>query len=459
MGGRRTSIARTITSAPASGTLVRELGLGDSISIIMGIMIGSGIFLMAGSIARELNSLAAVLAVWMLGGLMSLAGALSLGELGAAFPAAGGLYVYLAEAYGPAVGFIYGWSSISLIYAGSIATMAAAIGFYTAPLLGLNHWEQKLLQALSIAFFALVNSLGVSAGKHIQNALTALKVVGLASMVAVLYWRGSARLLRTDLLPSGHALEITSFGAALVAVLWAYDGWHVVSFAAGEIRNPGRTLPRALLIGTLVTTAIYLLANAAYYAVLSPDAIRATDRVAAAAVQSALGPRAELLISILIIVSIAGALNGVVLGAPRINLAMARDGLFFRQFAHISRRGHAPVVATLALGAWAILFTLVGSFRELFTSYVFTSWIFYGLSVAAVILLRSRRPQLQRPYRCPLYPATPIFFVVASMGVIAATFVTSFWQAILGVALILMGWPLYFVFRYLERDRSEPLEP
>ncbi|MGB9148239.1 MAG: amino acid permease [Acidobacteriaceae bacterium] len=428
--------------------------MSDSISIVMGIMIGSGIFLMAGSIARQLSSLAAVIAVWAVGGLMSLAGALSLGELGAAFPAAGGLYVYLTEAYGPALGFIYGWSSISLIYAGSIATMAAAVGFYTAPLLGLNLWEQKLLQVLCIVFFVVVNSLGVAAGKRVQNALTTLKVAGLALMVAVLYWKGSSTLLHADLFTPGHSLQLASFGAALVAVLWAYDGWHIVSFAAGEIRDPGRTLPRALLIGTAVTTGIYLLANTAYYAVLPPAAIRATDRVAAAAVQQAMGGRAQLLISILIIVSITGALNGVVLGAPRVNLAMARDGLFFRQFARISRRTHAPVVATVALGAWAILFTLIGSFRELFTSYVFTSWIFYGLSVAAVILLRRRRPGLLRPYRCPLYPVTPVFFVIASLGVVVATFVTSFRQAVLGVALILVGWPLYFLFRYLERERS-----
>ncbi len=423
----------------------------------MGIMIGSGIFLMAGSIARQLSSLAAVIAVWTVGGLMSLAGALSLGELGAAFPAAGGLYVYLTEAYGPALGFIYGWSSISLIYAGSIATMAAAVGFYTAPLLGLNPWEQKLLQVLCIVFFVVVNSLGVAAGKRVQNALTALKVAGLALMVAALYWKGSAALLRSDIFTPGHSLPLASFGAALVAVLWAYDGWHVVSFAAGEIRDPGRTLPRALFIGTAVTTCIYLLANIAYYAVLSPSAIRATDRVAALAVQQVMGGRAQLLISILIIVSITGALNGVVLGAPRVNLAMARDGLFFRQFARISRRTHAPVVATVALGAWAILFTLIGSFRELFTSYVFTSWIFYGLSVAAVVLLRRRRPGLPRPYRCPLYPATPVFFVIASLGVVVATFVTSFRQAILGVGLILVGWPLYLFFRYLERHSSPTL--
>lgn len=433
--------------------LVRQLGLGDSVSLVMGIMIGSGIFLMAGSVAHDVHSIAAVIALWTLGGLMSLAGALSLSELGAAFPAAGGLYVYLAEAYGPVAGFIYGWASVSLIHAGSIATMAAAIGFYSAPLLGLPPLQQKLLQVGCIAFFTVVNSIGVTTGKRVQNMLTVLKVSGLVLMVIALYANGSTHLVTSNFLTPGHGLQVTSLGIALVAVLWAYDGWHVVSFTAGEIRDPGRTLPRALWIGTLATTAIYLVTNVAYYAVLSPTAIRATDRVAAAAVQQVLGPRAGLLISILIIVSILGAINGVVLGAPRVNLAMARDGLFFRQFAYINRRSHAPVVAVVAQGAWAILFTLIGTFRELFTSYVFTSWIFYGLSVAAVILLRRRRPDLDRPYRCPGYPFTPIFFIAASLGIVVTTFVTNLRQALLGVGLIMVGLPLYFVFRYLERDR------
>ncbi len=454
-------IDRTGQPEQAPGSLVRRLGLGDSISIIMGIMIGSGIFLMAGSIAREVTSIAGVIGIWALGGLMSLAGALSLSELGAAFPSAGGLYVYLEQAYGRVVGFIYGWSALTLINAGSIATMAAAIGFYTAPLLHLNHLEEKLVQVLAIAVFTAVNSLGISAGKRVQNTLTVLKVCGLAVMVVVLYVKGSAAQLSGHMLVTGHAgRHLASIGVALVAVLWAYDGWHVISFAAGEIRDPGRTLPRALLIGVLLTTGIYLVANVAYYAVLSPAAIRGTDRVAALSIERVLGPEGSVLISILIIVSILGAINGVILGAPRVSLAMARDGLFFRQFARVSRKTHAPVIATAAQGAWAILFTLIGSFQELFTSYVFTSWIFYGLCVAAVMLLRRRRPEMHRPYRCPLYPVTPIFFLTASLGIVITNFVVNFQQAMAGIGLILLGLPVYFIFRYLERrhppDSTEP---
>jgi APA family basic amino acid/polyamine antiporter len=448
-------IKKQLTSTHESGTLVRQLGLGDSISLVMGIMIGSGIFLMAGSIAREVDSIAVVIAVWTLGGILSIAGALSLSELGAAFPAAGGLYVYMVEAYGPVAGFVYGWSAVTLIHAGSIATMAAAVGFYSAPLLGLSYHQQKLLQVLSIVGFTAVNCFGLSMGKRIQNTLTAIKVMGIVLIIVVLYAKGSAAMLRGNLLLGGSShTRLSSFGLALIAVLWAYDGWHFVSFTAGEIRNPSRTLPRSLLLGTLLTTAIYLLLNVAYYAVLTPASIRGTDRVAAIAIQHVFGPRAAVFMSILIVVSILGAMNGVILGAPRVNFAMARDGLFFRQFGSLNRRTHAPVVATVAQGAWAILFTLIGSFQQLFTSYVFTSWIFYGLCVAGLIVLRRRRPELNRPYRCPLYPITPIFFVAASIGIVATTFVSNFRQATLGVGLMLLGLPFYALFRFMERGRT-----
>jgi APA family basic amino acid/polyamine antiporter len=224
------------------------------------------------------------------------------------------------------------------------------------------------------------------------------------------------------------------------------------------VKDPSRTLPRGLLIGTAATFAIYLLVNVAYYAVLPQSAIRGTHRVAAAAVAAAFGPGAAALVSVLIVVSILGAMNGIVLGAPRVNWAMARDGLFFRSFARIHPRFHTPVVATVAQGAWAAVFTLVGTFQQLFTSYVFTSWIFYGLAVAGVLILRAREPELPRPYRCPLYPLTPIFFVAATVGIVASTFAASPGQALLGTALIALGVPLFFVFRAVEQRRPTPGE-
>jgi APA family basic amino acid/polyamine antiporter len=428
--------------------LVRGLGLWDSVSLIMGIMIGSGIFMMAGSIALRLDSLASVAAVWAFGGVLSLSGAVALSELGAALPRAGGLYVYLVTAYGPATGFVYGWSAMALIHAGSIATLAAALGLYASPLLGLSPAGQKILQVACIVAFVAVNCVGLRFGKWVQNLLTSAKVAGLGLMTAFLYANGNLSMLRSEFArSSATGFSWNGFGIALLAVLWAYDGWHTVSFTAGEVKNPSRTLPAALLMGTVLTAAIYVLANVAYYAALPVDLIRGTSRVAALAVERAAGPAAAMFITVLITVSILGAMNGIILSTPRVNWAMAHDGVFFRSFASIHPRLHTPVVATIAQGAFAVVFTLVGSFQQLFTSYVFTSWIFYGLAVAAVVVLRRRRPDLPRPYRCPWYPLPVIFFLAATSGIVVSTFVANFWQAVLGVALILTGLPLYAIFR------------
>jgi APA family basic amino acid/polyamine antiporter len=281
----------------------------------MGIMVGSGIFLMAGAIAMQLESVLAVSAVWVFGGLLSLSGAVALSELGAALPDAGGLYVYLTRAYGRGVGFVYGWSVMALIHAGGLATLAAAIGLYLGPILGLSHPARKALQLGCLAVFVVINCLGVAVGKWTQNLLTVAKVAGIVVMTAVLYVHGSATLLERHWAPSGGGVPLVGFGVALVAVLWAYDGWHFVSFAAGEVKDPARTIPRSLAIGTALTLVIYLVVNVAYYVVLAPAQIRVTNRVAADAVQSAVGHGAALLISLLITVSILGTINGIMLGA------------------------------------------------------------------------------------------------------------------------------------------------
>lgn len=441
------------TAKPAA-SLARELGLADSISLIMGIMVGSGIFLMAGSVALQLNSLAAVVAVWALGGVLSICGAVSLSELGAMYPAAGGLYVYLREAYGDCVAFVYGWSAMALIHAGSIATLAAGVGLYAAPMLGLSTLQRKVLQVACIAAFTIINCFRLGVGKWVQNVLTVAKLGGLVAMVVLLYWRGNTHLLQQAWMPADASFRWVPFGVALTAVLWAFDGWHFVSFAAGEVKQPEKTLPRALILGASLTFVLYMVVNLSYYAVLPVPSIAGNNRVAASAVEFVYGAGASTTIAALIILSMLGAMNGIVLGAPRINWAMAKDGLFFRSFARVHPSFRTPVVAMLAQGAWAIVFTLSGSFQELFTSYVFTSWIFYGLCVAGVIVLRRRNPHAARPYRVPLYPWTPIFFLVATCGIVLGTFLANFHQAALGVGLIALGLPLYFCFRWLERNRT-----
>src|SRR6202050_205766 len=437
----------TMGPPPGSKTLLRELSLRDATAIVAGTVIGSGIFLVPSSVANQLPSFAAVLLVWVIGGLLSLFGALALGELGAAFPGAGGLYVYLRHAYGKPIGFLYGWGLLTLIHSGSIATLAVAFRIYLAQIFPLTSVQQKSAGIICILALTAVNCFGVRSGKGVQNLLTLAKFGGLALMVGILFLRGHAGLLAASFFPSTPlALQPVHFGIALVAVLWAYEGWHVVSFTASEFKHAQRDLPRGLFYGTLLVAITYLLTNVAYYSVLTPRQIQNTDRVAATAGSSVLGTTAALFVSVLILISIIGATNGMMLTGPRVYYAMAKEGLFFRSFGTLTPRSRAPLFAILIQGAWAACLTLLGTFQELFTYVIFTAWIFYGLAVAAVIVMRIRGPDLPRPVLAPGYPWLPVFFVLAALGITLSAVISSPLHALYGIGLILSGLPIYVLF-------------
>lgn len=440
--------------------LLRELGLRDAVAIVAGTIIGSGIFLVPGNIAGELSSFSAVILVWFVGGLLSLFGALALGELGAAFPKAGGLYVYLRNAYGKSIGFLYGWALLALIHSGSIATLAVAFRIYLAQILPLTATQQKMAGVLCVLVLTGVNCFGVKSGKNVHNLLTIAKYLGLAIMLALLFYGGHLPLLRASLWPrNGFSFAPRSFGIALIAVLWAYEGWHVLSFMTGEIKHSQRDLPRGLFYGTLIVAATYLLANVAYYSVLTNAQVQHTQRVAAVAVHMATGnAAAAAFISCLILVSIIGATNGMILTGPRVYYAMAEEGLFFPIFGRISARFRAPVFAIIVQGLWAAGLTLLGSFQELFTYVVFVGWIFYGLAVAGVIVLRIRRPGLERPFRVPGYPWLPALFTIAALGITVSAVLSAPMHALFGAVLVLSGLPLYalFVTRLKTRTDAAP---
>jgi basic amino acid/polyamine antiporter, APA family len=432
---------------PIAETLLRDLNLRDATAIVAGTVIGSGIFLVPNSVANELPSFAAVLLVWVVGGLLSLFGALALGELGAAFPGAGGLYVYLRHAYGKPIAFLYGWGLLTLIHSGSIATLAVAFRMYLAQIFPLTTLQQKGAGITCILVLTAVNCFGVRSGKEVQNLLTIAKFGGLALMIGILFFRGHAGLLKASFLPSSHfALQPVHFGIALVAVLWAYEGWHVVSFTAGEFKHAQRDLPRGLVYGTLLVALTYLVTNLAYYSILTSRQIQATDRVAATAVSSALGTGAAIFVSVLILVSIIGATNGMILTGPRVYYAMAEEKLFFRPFRKLASQSRAPVFAILIQGIWAACLTLLGTFQELFTYVIFTAWIFYGLAVAAVIVMRIRRPDIPRPFLAPGYPWLPALFTLAALGITLGAIISSPLHALFGVVLILSGLPVYAIF-------------
>lgn len=449
---------QTDSAAPASeprpAALIRQLGILDSTSLVTGVIIGSGIFLVPGSIARQLPAFSSVIAVWIVGGFLSVLGGLALAELGASIPRAGGLYVYIERAYGRPAGFIYGWMGLAIVNSGSVATMAVGVGSYVASIAHLSLVQQKVFQVCVLAVFTAINCFGVKAGKWVQNTLSLIKLGGLLVMTIVLLLHGNRANLAAHFWPSAGQFNVAAFGIALIAVLWAYDGWHTLSFAAGEVKDPTRTIPASLMLGTLACLVVYVLANVAYYSVLTRDAIRASDRVAAVAITTAAGNGAGMVLTVLISISILGAINGSIFSTPRATMAMANDGLFFGIFGRVSPRYHTPVVALIAHGIWAAVLTLLGTFQELFTAVIFTAWIFYGLSVLGVIVLRVREPELARPYKCPGYPFAPLLFVLATLWIVGNTIVTDFKHALYGIALMALGIPLYLLFRGFENARG-----
>jgi basic amino acid/polyamine antiporter, APA family len=445
---------------PTRVTLLRGIRVGDGVALVVGGIIGSGIFLVPSEVSQRLESFGAVLLVWVAGGLLSLAGALSLGELGAAMPKTGGLYVYLREAYGRPLAFLYGWALFTIIHTGTIAALGAALGLYAAQLIELGPVGQKAVGVGSIALLTWVNCMGLGPGKWVQNIFTLAKVAGLGLVIVLLLTRGRPiELLTTDLLPAeGFSFALVPFGLALVAVLWAYEGWHTITFSAGEFKNPERDLPRSLFLGTLTIVIIYALTNWAYYAVLSGPEVATSPTVAATAMSLTWGEWAGAFVSLLILVSIFGANNATILLGPRLFYAMAREGLFFPAVARVHSRYRVPVVSIVLQGIWASLLVISGEFLELISSVVFTHWIFYALAVGGVIILRRKQPNLPRPYKLPGYPVLPLLFVLGAALLTVNVFFEFNWKQLIGFGIVLAGIPAYFLFKRYGRPAADFVE-
>jgi len=445
--------------------LRRVLGVWSAAAIVIGTVIGSAIFLVPNDMVKSVGSPAMVFAVWIFGGMLTLFGALSYAELSAALPEAGGEYVYLREAYGPLWGFLFGWTQMWVAKSGSIATLATGFFIYLSnfrPELG-NVWvvvplplgesgqplEIRYGQILAmgvIAVLAFLNYFGVKVGGDVQVAVTAIKVGLIAAIIVIglSTGHGSVGNFQTSIPAAGG---ITGFFAALVAALWAYDGWNNVSMVASEVRDPQRNLPRALIVGTLAVVAIYLLANLAYFYVLPADAVAASDRVAAETMRRILGSPGAAGVSIAAMISIFAALNGSILSGSRVPFAMARDGLFFRRIRFVHPQHRTPSVSILALSAWGALLVLSGRYQQLYTYVIFASVILYGMATAAVIVLRIKRPDMPRPYRTLGYPVVPIVFVLGIACLVVSTLLKSPRESLMGLGLISLGLPFYFYWK------------
>jgi basic amino acid/polyamine antiporter, APA family len=435
---------RTTATIDAASDLPRKLGLFDSLSIVIGITIGGGIFLVPNLVARELQSASAILGVWIFAGVISFFGALACAELGTAIPSTGGQYVYLREAYGPLIGFLCGWSMFVVARTAQVAWLAVTLVLYISYFTPLSSNESKLLGIAAIAVLTAINYRGVKTGALVQNIFTLAKVAGLLVIIAAAFlWRGH----KPQFSASTHAgFSIGSFGVALIACVLAYDGWVQLSFVAGEIRNPKRNVLLALAFGSAACIAIYLLANLAYLRVLTIPETAASSHVGATLAERVMGARGGTFVSLIIMVSIIGTLNGCFLTSPRVYFAQARDGLFFRKFGEIQSRYETPGFAILAQGGWAIVLLLSGSYETLLDYAMFALWLSYGLMVAGVIVLRRTQPDLPRPYRMWGYPVTPILFLVITAWFLVNMLFTRPVPSLAGLLLIATGIPVYFVW-------------
>ncbi len=451
--------------------LKRELGIWAAMAIVIGTVIGSGLFRVPQTMVQSVGTGGYVMLVFVVGGLLSLAGALSYAELGAAMPGAGGEYVYLTEAYGPVWGFLYGWTQMWVAKSGSIATLATAFFeymatfrpdlekvFYTIPLPIGEHGAPlplkygQILAMVLILFLGLINYFGVKAGGGVQVVMTAIKVgaIGVVIVAGLMYRNAGTATAhaQTPLAP----LTAAGFFAALVAALWAYDGWNNVSMVASEVKHPQRYLPLALIGGTLAVMVLYLLANTAYFHVLSAAEVGANKRVAAAMMQRVFGGWGASAVSVAVMISIFAALNGSILSGSRVPYALARDGIFFRSFATVHPRFATPSVSILGLSLWAAVLVFSGRYDQLYNYVIFASWLLYGMTTAAVIVLRRTRPDLQRPYRTLGYPAVPLLFVGAAVLLEVFTLKNSPRESVAGIVLILLGLPFYFYWKRRNRD-------
>ena len=434
--------------------LRRELGLAAAASIVVGTVIGSGIFLVPKAMVLQVGTPTLVFLVWICGGLLSLAGALTYAELSAMLPEAGGEYVYLRTAYGPFWGFLYAWTQTWVAKSGSIATLATGFFYYLAnfrpeleQILYRNEWiEIRIGQLLAIGVIlalGVLNYFGVKAGGGVQIVVTVLKVALIAAIILLGVFGGhlsQANYGTKTAAPGGFA----GFFAALVAALWAYDGWNNVSMVSSEIKEPQRNLPLALIYGTLGVVVIYLLTNVAYFGVLTAAEVGGSDRVAAEMMRRVWGQQGASAVSIAAMISIFAALNGSILSGARVPYAAARDGLFFSAFRRVHPQHATPSFAILALSLWASLLVLSGRYEQLLTLVIFPSWILYGMATAAVIVLRRKRPDLPRPYRTVGYPIMPALFVLVALVLLGTTLVNFPRESGLGLLIIVAGFPFYW---------------
>jgi len=485
-------------SAHGHKEFVKAITLTDATMLVAGSMIGSGIFIVSADISRTLGSPGWLLIAWILTGIITVLGALAFGELAAMYPRAGGMYVFLRESMGPIMGFLYGWTLFIVIQTGTIAAVAVGFGKFLGvlfPSVTADRWMfsydyvsrgstiefglswQRVAALVSIWVLTWINLRGVKEGKWVQTVLTFIKTAALAALVllaltigrnadAIAANFGAGKLFAGT--PDFGALFVVTFGSALVGSLFSADSWHSPTFAAAEVQNPERNLPKALLMGTGLVTLLYVLANVSYLMVLPIHGVvdgatvmargidHATqDRVATAVMESMFGANGSVIMAIAILISTFGCNNGLILSGARVYYAMARDGLFFKKAAELSEHG-VPSYALVVQSVWTSLLCLTGTYNQLLDYVIFAALIFYALTTIGLFLLRWQRPDERRPYRAVGYPVLPALYILAAAGVAVTLLVADKTrvQALSGLVIVLLGIPVYYIWHARDQRKA-----
>ncbi len=443
-------------------SLIRGLTLTDGIAIVIGTIIGTGVFLKTATMAQLVGSPGYVLLAWVVGGLLSLTGALAYAELGSIMPDAGGEYIYLKEGYGDLWAFLYGWMRFWIGSPGSIAAYAVGGMTFMSGMMDLTFLGGRTSAAvLMIVLFSLLNCFSVAFGGKIQSFMTFLKILIIAGIALGIFFFGHevdfSHLTQHSPGQSGFA-GWSAFGSAVLAALWAYDGWCNLSMVGGEIQNPKRNVPLSFMIGMFAILVLYAMANVAYFYALPfsevinsnsslfPDALP----IATKASLSFLGTSGVAILSLAFVFSSLGAMNGSILTSARVPYAMARDGLFFKQLGNVSETTHVPVVSIIVQAIVSIALALSGTFDQLTDYVVFSAWIFYAMVTSVVFVMRKKRPDIVREYKALGYPVLPAVFIVLGVLLLINTVITSPQSSLIGLGFILAGVPVYYFFKKLK---------
>jgi APA family basic amino acid/polyamine antiporter len=456
--------APTSVSAVADEGLVRAIGLGSAILFVAGSVIGSGIFLTTGTMAASIPSASLLLLAWTLGGVLSIAGGLTYAEMGAMFPRSGGVYVFLKEAFGDLAGFLYGWAALLVVISGGVAAVAVGFADYLSyfvpalssrrilfdaatPLGTFTLSAGQLVAATAIVVLGAVNYVGVRSGNFVNVVMTAAKISGLAALplMALVVTRVDPAF--TPIVPPDLPRPAASFGVAMIAVLWTYEAWYFITYAAGEIKDPQRNIPRALVGGILLITTVYLIVNVAYVFALSIDEMRGVTRIAERAATALVGPPGASFVAVTVVLSTFGCNAAAILAGSRLLFAMAVDGVFLPAARRVHPQYRTPHLAIAALTLWSTVLALSGSYEQLFTYVMFASLLFSVATGLALFRLRWKMPDRHRPYRTWGYPAVPVVFIAGAVAFVLNTLMERPFESLAGLGLLALGLPAFWYWR------------